>query len=117
MAHSGECRVPRFAGSDFFRMLHSASMSVTLRFAINATSIHIPRAFFIRTLFLSASSALSAVIALFRVNVCPNRVLPVIVGRDTQAESHFRTSDSLGTLPATFTSPSTTNAGVMNTPY
>jgi hypothetical protein len=34
-----------------------------------------------------------------------------------QADSHFRISDSLGTLPATLTSPSTTRAGVMKTPY
>jgi hypothetical protein len=34
-----------------------------------------------------------------------------------QEESHFRISDSLGTLPATLTSPSTTRAGVMKTPY
>ncbi len=34
----------------------------------------------------------------------------------TQAESHPTISDSLGTLPATLTSPSTTTAGVMKTP-
>ncbi len=35
----------------------------------------------------------------------------------TQAEIHFSISDSLGTLPATLTSLSTTTAGVMKTPY
>ena len=36
--------------------------------------------------------------------------------RVIQEEIHFNISDSLGALPATFTSPLTTNAGVMNTP-
>jgi hypothetical protein len=30
---------------------------------------------------------------------------------------HFRISDSFGTLPATLTSPLTTKAGVIKTPY
>jgi hypothetical protein len=34
-----------------------------------------------------------------------------------QEDNHFRISDSLGTLPATLTSPLTTKAGVMKTPY